>query len=171
MRHKSKIFFGGAAMLTVLGVSAAQATFPAANGVLTAKLDGAKRIIDACKTSCSSNEIEIIWNRVGPVGPQGPQGPVGPMGPRGATGAAGPKGITGATGSPGAQGPKGATGAQGDLTAATTDYKETLKYDPHNKFAFYNLALIDEASGNYGLAEEKYRAALETDPAYDPAYE
>lgn len=59
--------------------------------------------------------------------------------------------------------------AAGDLTAAAAEYDKTLGYDPTNKFAFYNLALIDEASGNYGLAEEKYRAALETDPAYEPA--
>jgi tetratricopeptide (TPR) repeat protein len=59
--------------------------------------------------------------------------------------------------------------ANGDLTAATADYKKTLKYDPTNKFAFYNLAIIDEASGNYGLAEQKYRAALKTDAKYEPA--
>ena len=41
--------------------------------------------------------------------------------------------------------------------------------DAKNKFAFYNLALIDEASGNYGLAEQKYRSALVSDPAYEPA--
>ena len=29
--------------------------------------------------------------------------------------------------------------------------------------------MIDAAAGNYGLAEEKSRAALETDPAYVPA--
>ena len=49
--------------------------------------------------------------------------------------------------------------AAGDLTAATAKYEETLKYDPDNQFAFYNLALIDEAAGNYGLAEEKYRCS------------
>lgn len=59
--------------------------------------------------------------------------------------------------------------AAGDLTGAAANYKETLKYDPKNQYAFYNLALIDAAAGNYGLAEEKYRAALETDPAYEPA--
>jgi len=57
----------------------------------------------------------------------------------------------------------------GDLTTAASQYEETLTLDPTNKFAFYNLALIDEASGNYGLAEEKYRSALETDGAYEPA--
>jgi tetratricopeptide (TPR) repeat protein len=59
--------------------------------------------------------------------------------------------------------------SEGDLTGAAASYEETLTYDPKNKFAFYNLALIDEAAGNYGLAEEKYRAALKTDPAYEPA--
>src|SRR5687767_6334023 len=41
--------------------------------------------------------------------------------------------------------------AAGDLTSAAAKYEETLGYDPENKFAFYNLALIDEAAGNYGL--------------------
>ncbi len=59
--------------------------------------------------------------------------------------------------------------AAGDITAATASYEKTLKYDATNKFAFYNLALIDEASSNYGLAETKYRSALKTDPAYEPA--
>jgi tetratricopeptide (TPR) repeat protein len=59
--------------------------------------------------------------------------------------------------------------SEGDLTAATADYKKTLTYDPTNKFAFYNLALIDAAAGNYGLAEEKYRAALKSDGKYEPA--
>ena len=59
--------------------------------------------------------------------------------------------------------------AAGDLTAAVADYNTTLKYDATNKFAFYNLALIDEGNSNYGLAEAKYRSALKTDPAYEPA--
>jgi tetratricopeptide (TPR) repeat protein len=57
----------------------------------------------------------------------------------------------------------------GDLTAATADYNTTLKYDATNKYAFYNLALIDEASSNYGLAEAKYRSAIKTDAKYEPA--
>jgi tetratricopeptide (TPR) repeat protein len=57
----------------------------------------------------------------------------------------------------------------GDLTTAAADYRKTLKYDPANKFALYNLALIDEASGNYGLAEQKYRLALQADAEYEPA--
>lgn len=59
--------------------------------------------------------------------------------------------------------------AAGDLGAATTDYHRTLAYDPTNKFALYNLALIDAANGNYGLAEAKYRSALEADASYEPA--
>lgn len=59
--------------------------------------------------------------------------------------------------------------SEGDLTTAAVDYKKTLSYDPKNKFALYNLALIDAAAGNYGLAEEKYRATLEADAAYEPA--
>jgi len=59
--------------------------------------------------------------------------------------------------------------AAGDLTAAAQKYEETLTIDPTNKFAHYNLALIDEARSNYGLAEEKYRQALDADPAYEPA--
>jgi tetratricopeptide (TPR) repeat protein len=57
----------------------------------------------------------------------------------------------------------------GDLTAAAASYNETLKYDATNKYAFYNLALIDEASSNYGLAEEKYRSAIKSDRKYEPA--
>jgi tetratricopeptide (TPR) repeat protein len=59
--------------------------------------------------------------------------------------------------------------AAGQLGAATADYERTLTYDPKNKYAFYNLALIDAAQGNYGLAEDKYRSALESDPGYEPA--
>ena len=52
--------------------------------------------------------------------------------------------------------------ASGDLTTATADYNKTLKYDAKNKFALYNLALIDEAAGNYGLAasEVPHRAGF-----------
>jgi tetratricopeptide (TPR) repeat protein len=57
----------------------------------------------------------------------------------------------------------------GDLTAASADYKQALKYDPSNKFAFYNLALIDASNGNYGLAEANYRSAIKSDAEYEPA--
>jgi Tfp pilus assembly protein PilF len=57
----------------------------------------------------------------------------------------------------------------GDLALAEENYNSALEYEPTNKFAFYNLALIDESDGNYGLAEDKYRSAIETDPKYGPA--
>jgi tetratricopeptide (TPR) repeat protein len=59
--------------------------------------------------------------------------------------------------------------AAGDLKTASADYHQTLKYDPNNKFAFYNLALIDASDSNYGLAEEKYRSAIKSDAKYEPA--
>ena len=59
--------------------------------------------------------------------------------------------------------------ADGDLVGATADYNEALKYDATNKYAFYNLALIDAANGNYGLAEAKYRSAIKSDAKYEPA--
>jgi Tfp pilus assembly protein PilF len=59
--------------------------------------------------------------------------------------------------------------AAGDLVAAEAAYIQVLTLDETNKFALYNLALIDEANANYGLAEAKYRSALESDAAYEPA--
>ena len=59
--------------------------------------------------------------------------------------------------------------AAGDLETAAAKYWRTLRFDPRNKFAYYNLALIDQSHGNFGLAEEKYRQALKTDPTYQPA--
>jgi Tfp pilus assembly protein PilF len=59
--------------------------------------------------------------------------------------------------------------ADGDLTKAAAEYREVLTYDPGNKYAYYNLALVDAASGNYGLAEQKYRKAIASDPHYEPA--
>lgn len=57
----------------------------------------------------------------------------------------------------------------GDLTTAADDYNKTLDYDANNKYAFYNLALIDESNSNYGLAEDNYRAAIKSDASYEPA--
>jgi tetratricopeptide (TPR) repeat protein len=57
----------------------------------------------------------------------------------------------------------------GDLKTATASYNKALKYDATNKFAFYNLALIDASNGNYGLAEAKYRSAIKSDAKYEPA--
>lgn len=57
----------------------------------------------------------------------------------------------------------------GDLTKASAAYKTALKYEPTNKYAFYNLALIDAKNGNYGLAEGNYRSAIKADARYEPA--
>jgi tetratricopeptide (TPR) repeat protein len=58
---------------------------------------------------------------------------------------------------------------KGDLDTAAKHYQEALKYDTKNKYAFYDLALIDAARSNYGEAEKKYRVVLGIDPAYAPA--
>jgi len=59
--------------------------------------------------------------------------------------------------------------AKGNLDEAVNQYNEALKYDKKNKYALYDLALIDAARSNYGEAENKYRVALAIDPAYEPA--
>jgi protein O-GlcNAc transferase len=58
---------------------------------------------------------------------------------------------------------------KGDLDIAAQHYQEALRYDPKNKYALYDLALIDAARANYGDAEKKYRVVLGIDPAYAPA--
>jgi tetratricopeptide (TPR) repeat protein len=59
--------------------------------------------------------------------------------------------------------------AAGNLSVAVADYQGALKYDHKNKYALYNLGVIDAANGNYGLAEDKYRVVLALDPNYAPA--
>jgi tetratricopeptide (TPR) repeat protein len=59
--------------------------------------------------------------------------------------------------------------SKGDLDGAAQHYQESLKYDPKNKYALYNLALVDAANRDYGQAEKKYRVVLGIDPAYTPA--
>jgi tetratricopeptide (TPR) repeat protein len=58
---------------------------------------------------------------------------------------------------------------KGDLDGASQHYQEALKYDPKNKYALYDLALVDAARSNYSAAEQKYRLVLGIDPAYAPA--
>jgi tetratricopeptide (TPR) repeat protein len=59
--------------------------------------------------------------------------------------------------------------SKGNLDEAVRQYNEVLKYDKKNKYALYDLALIDAARSNYGEAENKYRVVLAIDPAYEPA--
>jgi tetratricopeptide (TPR) repeat protein len=59
--------------------------------------------------------------------------------------------------------------AAGRLQEAEADYRKVLIYDPRNKFAYYNLGLIDETQGDAGSAESNYRIALTIDPDFVPA--
>jgi tetratricopeptide (TPR) repeat protein len=58
---------------------------------------------------------------------------------------------------------------QGQLLQAAKAYREVLVHDPNNKWAFYNLGLIDQQSGRTTSAESNYRQALELDPNFAAA--
>jgi tetratricopeptide (TPR) repeat protein len=58
---------------------------------------------------------------------------------------------------------------EGSMDEATAAYREVLEHDPHNKFAFYNLGLIDQTLDRPESAENNYRLALSEDPDYAPA--
>lgn len=57
----------------------------------------------------------------------------------------------------------------GRLEEASLAYREVLVHDPTNKFAFYNLGLIDQTLGRAEPAEANYRLALSADPIFAPA--
>jgi len=59
--------------------------------------------------------------------------------------------------------------AAGRLDEAAADYRKVLVYDPRNKFAYYNLGVIEQARGDGGSAESNYRIALTIDPDFVPA--
>ena len=59
--------------------------------------------------------------------------------------------------------------AEGHLAEAQADYRTVLVHDPQNKFAYYNLGLIDQTSGNTQGAEGNYDQALAIDPNFVPA--
>lgn len=59
--------------------------------------------------------------------------------------------------------------SKGKLDEAANHYNEVLKYDKKNKYALYDLALVDAARSNYGDAEDKYRVVLGIDPKFEPA--
>ena len=57
----------------------------------------------------------------------------------------------------------------GRLDEAAADYRKVLVYDPRNKFAYYNLGVIEQAQGDGRSAESNYRIALTIDPDFVPA--
>ena len=57
----------------------------------------------------------------------------------------------------------------GDIAGATAAYRQALKYDATNKYALYDLAVIDYAQSNVGAAEQEYQQVLAIDPKYEPA--
>jgi hypothetical protein len=50
--------------------------------------------------------------------------------------------------------------AAGNLGTAVADYRQVLVLDPQNKFAYYNIGLIDQTQGNDAASEQNYRTAL-----------
>jgi tetratricopeptide (TPR) repeat protein len=59
--------------------------------------------------------------------------------------------------------------AAGRLDEAAADYRKVLVYDPRNKFAYYNLGVIEQTQGQGGSAESDDRIALTIDPNFVPA--
>lgn len=57
----------------------------------------------------------------------------------------------------------------GNVDQATSDYQQVLALDPGNKYAHYDLGVIDETAGRNTDAEKQYRQALLTDPDFVPA--
>jgi tetratricopeptide (TPR) repeat protein len=54
----------------------------------------------------------------------------------------------------------------GRTDEAATDYHKVLDKDPKNKYALYDLGLIDQNAGRTDAAEREYRQALQTDPEF-----
>jgi collagen triple helix repeat protein len=105
-------------VLAAIGVGAAVASIPGADGTITGcvnKADGTLRVIDLAKTpTCKTNsETTLPWNQTGPRGPQGPQGLQGPKGDKGDPGLNGLKGDKGDPGLNGLKGDKGDPGLNG----------------------------------------------------------
>lgn len=59
--------------------------------------------------------------------------------------------------------------ASGQTAKARAKYQEVLNADPTNKYAIYNLALLDQMDGKTDSAEGKYRVVIKLDPLYEPA--
>jgi tetratricopeptide (TPR) repeat protein len=54
----------------------------------------------------------------------------------------------------------------GRLAEAEADYREVLVHDPNNKYAYFDLGLIDQTNGALASAESNYRLALSIDPKF-----
>jgi tetratricopeptide (TPR) repeat protein len=48
----------------------------------------------------------------------------------------------------------------GMLAEAAADYREVLVHDPNNKYAYYNLGLIDQTNGSMASADSNYNLAI-----------
>jgi tetratricopeptide (TPR) repeat protein len=59
--------------------------------------------------------------------------------------------------------------AAGRLSEAATDYKNAISHDAHNKFAHYDLGLVQQLMGQTAASEQNYRAAIQIDPNFAPA--
>jgi tetratricopeptide (TPR) repeat protein len=58
-----------------------------------------------------------------------------------------------------------------DLKQARVAFQESLQSDPLNPASLFNLGLVEQKSGNFGLALALWRKALAHTPGYDPALE
>jgi tetratricopeptide (TPR) repeat protein len=56
--------------------------------------------------------------------------------------------------------------AAGNLSEAATDYQNAIAHDAHNKYAYYDLGLVQQLMGQAAAAEQNYRAALLIDPKF-----
>lgn len=58
---------------------------------------------------------------------------------------------------------------EGRLDEASSSYHQALDENPRDKYALFNLGVIEQSSGRGVSAENFYRLALATDPDFPPA--
>ena len=59
--------------------------------------------------------------------------------------------------------------AAGDFDRAVDLYEQVLVLDPRNRFAYYNLGLIDQTRGDDAAAADQYEQAIAVAPDFTPA--
>src|SRR6185436_18187741 len=59
--------------------------------------------------------------------------------------------------------------SKGDLDAAEQDYLKTIRLDPQNKYAYYNLGVIAQTRNDAETAIANYQDVLRIDPDFVPA--